>query len=178
MVSWSYPFQRTWNSRQHSLWHLARLRVHCCAMEAPPAFGVKLLITLVTLILITSWKVDTLHMLKRVLPFWADLATQVASELPKVFPFSDFSGVFVQILLNFSSVPLFQLVIEVILLLLLFKCRSWKCVLCFHFDFYWHCLTCIVIYRGRKLMHSFWGDLAIRPDHPWAILFFSIHTIF
>ena len=47
---------------------------------------------------------DTLHMLKRMIPSWADLATQVASELPNVSPFSEFDGVSVQMLLNFSSV--------------------------------------------------------------------------
>ena len=73
-------------------------------MSEPLVFGVKLLITMVTLILVTSWKVDTLHMLKRILSFWADLATQVALKLPNVFPFSDLAGVVVQILLNFSSV--------------------------------------------------------------------------
>ena len=75
-------------------------------MHAPLLFGVKLLTTLVTLILITSWKVDTLHMLKRILPFWADLATQVALKLPNVFPFSDLAGVSMQVLLNFSSVSM------------------------------------------------------------------------
>ena len=96
-------------------------------MEAPLALGVKLLITMVTLILITSWKVDTLHMLKRILPFWADLATQVALKLPNVFPFSDLAGVSMQILLRFSSVfPIFlhstilhQLVIEAAKIILL-----------------------------------------------------------
>ena len=73
-------------------------------MLAPLVVGVKLLITLVTLILITSRKVDTLHMLKRMKPSWADLATQVALELPNVFPFSDLGGVSVQILLNSSSI--------------------------------------------------------------------------
>ena len=73
-------------------------------MEAPLVFGVKLPVTLVTLILVTSWKVDILHMLKRIIPKSADLATQVALNLPNVFPFSDLAGVSMQILLNFSSV--------------------------------------------------------------------------
>ena len=88
-------------------------------MSEPLVFGVKLLITMVTLILVTSWKVDTLHMLKRILPFWADLATQVALKLPNVFPFSDLAGEVAQILFNSSSTfP------TALLLLLLFKCRS------------------------------------------------------
>ena len=73
-------------------------------MEAPLALGVKLLITMVTLILITSWKVDTLHMLKQVGPVSADLSTQVALKLPNVFPFSDLAGVSIQVLLNSSSI--------------------------------------------------------------------------
>ena len=68
-------------------------------MLAPFVVGVKLLITLVTLILVTSWKVDILHMLKRIGPVSADLATQVALELSSVFPFSDFVRVTVQVLL-------------------------------------------------------------------------------
>ena len=71
-------------------------------MLAPLAFGVKLLIALVTLILVTSWKVDSLHMLKRTIPVSADLATQAALKLPNAFPFSDPAGVSVQV--NFSSV--------------------------------------------------------------------------
>ena len=73
-------------------------------MVAPLAFGVKLLITLVTLILITSWKVDTLHMLKQVGPVSTDLATQIALNLPNVFPFSDLARISMQVLFNFSSV--------------------------------------------------------------------------
>ena len=96
-------------------------------MHAPLLFGVKLLTTLVTLILITSWKVDTLHMLKQVGPVSADLSTQVALKLPNVFPFSDLAGVSMQILLRFSSVfPIFlhstilhQLVIEAAKIILL-----------------------------------------------------------
>ena len=71
-------------------------------MNSPLVFGVKLLITLVTLMLVTSWKVDILHMLKRIIPKSADLATKVALNLPNVFPFSDLAGVSMQILLNFS----------------------------------------------------------------------------
>ena len=93
-------------SCQHSLQLLAGVDSH--AMNAPLAFGVKHLITLVTLVFKTSWKVETLHMPKRSGPVSADLATQVALELPNVFPFSDLAGVSVQVLLNFSSVPLFQ----------------------------------------------------------------------
>ena len=104
-ISWSLPFNRTWRfslCKQHSLRLLAG--VHSWAMLAPFVVGVKLLITLVTLILVTSWKVDILHMLKRIIPKSADLATQVALNLPNVFPFSDLAGVSMQILLNFSSV--------------------------------------------------------------------------
>ena len=71
-------------------------------MNVPLVFGVKLPVTLVTLILVTSWKVDGLDMLKCLPLVDADLATQVALNLPNVFPFSDLAGVSMQILLNFS----------------------------------------------------------------------------
>ena len=58
-------------------------------MSVPLGFDVKHFITLVTLILVASWKVDTLYMLKRIGPVSTDLATQVAPELPNVFPFRD-----------------------------------------------------------------------------------------
>ena len=74
----------------------------------PLVLGVKLLITLGTLILVTSWKVNSLHMLIRTRPPSADLATQVALELPNVFPFSDLAGVSIQVLLNSSVFPTAQ----------------------------------------------------------------------
>ena len=77
-------------------------------MNVPLVFGVKLPVTLVTLILVTSRKVDTLHMLERILPCWADLATQVALKLPNTFPFSDLARVSMQVLLNsFCVSPIF-----------------------------------------------------------------------
>ena len=77
-------------------------------MNVPFGVGVKLFITLVTWILVSSWKVDTLDMPKRVIPVSAQLSTQAALELPNVFPFSDLAGVSIKILLN-SSYILLQL---------------------------------------------------------------------
>merc|ERR1719237_515324 len=84
------------HKNQHSLCLLAR--VDFGAMCGPLAFGVKLLITLVTLVFKTSWKVKRLHMPEGMSPVTADLATQVALNLPNVFPFSDFAGVSMQIM--------------------------------------------------------------------------------
>ena len=77
-------------------------------MNVPFGVGVKLFITLVTWILVSSWKVDTLDMQKCVTPVSAQLSTQPALELPNVFPFSDLAGVSIKILLS-SSYILLQL---------------------------------------------------------------------
>ena len=120
-ISWSLPFNRTWRfslCKQHSLRLLAG--VHSWAMLAPFVVGVKLLITMVTLILVTSWKVDILHMPNRIPPLWAHLATEIALKLPNVFPFCDFAGESMQILLNFSSI--FPTCMQSILLLQHLQC--------------------------------------------------------
>ena len=73
-------------------------------MCVPLAFRIKLLITLVALVLVTSWKVDRLHMPKRISPVSADLATQHTLELPNVLSLSEFAGVSVQALFNLLSI--------------------------------------------------------------------------
>ena len=73
-------------------------------MVSPLAFGVKLLITLVALVLVPSWKVDSLHMNQRIAPLIADLSTQHTLELSNVLSLSEFDGVPLQALSNLFSI--------------------------------------------------------------------------
>ena len=73
-------------------------------MMGPFAFCVKLLITLDTLVLVPSWKVDCLHMNQRIGPSVADLATQHTLELSNVLSLSEFDGVPLQALFNLFSI--------------------------------------------------------------------------
>ena len=73
-------------------------------MVAPLCVGLKLLPTLVTLVLVTSWKVDALHMPPRLTLPSAYLPTHVALKLSNVFPFSDFARVSMQVLFNSFSI--------------------------------------------------------------------------
>ena len=73
-------------------------------MVSPLAFGVKLLVTLVALVLIPSWKVDSLHMNQRIVPPIADLSTQHTLELSNVLSLSEFDGVPLQALFNLFSI--------------------------------------------------------------------------
>ena len=73
-------------------------------MMGPFAFCVKLLITLDTLVLVPSWKVDCLHMNQRIGPSVADLATQHTLELSNVLSLSEFAGVPVETLFNLFSI--------------------------------------------------------------------------
>ena len=79
-------------------------------MCVPLAFRIKLLITLVALILVTSWKVDVFHMAECVLPPITDLPTQTALKLSYVFSFSEFLGVCMQV--NFNTISIFPSVLH------------------------------------------------------------------
>ena len=81
-------------------------------MMGPFAFCVKLLITLDTLVLVPSWKVDCLHMNQRIGPSVADLATQHTLELSNVLSLSEFAGVPVETLFNLFSI--FPFVISIL----------------------------------------------------------------
>ena len=63
-------------------------------------FGVKLFTTLVTLILVTSWKVDVFHMGESVVFISTDLATKTALELSFVFSLRVFFKVCMQVKFN------------------------------------------------------------------------------
>merc|ERR1719391_371988 len=131
------------------------------------AFGVKLVATLVALILITSWKVEGLHMHKRTRLLVGDLPTQIALKLANVFSFSDFAVVSMQVLSDSLSISPLQSIIlhlvvletfrvSIILLVHHFKNRGciyvlYETFLLFHFDKY--SLTCAVIVRGGELLH-------------------------
>ena len=67
-------------------------------------FGVKLFTTLVTLILVTSWKVDVFHMGESVVFISTDLATKTALELSFVFPFSEFLRICMKVKWNTISI--------------------------------------------------------------------------
>ena len=71
-------------------------------MQIPLSFGIELLTTLVALILITSWKVDTLNVHQRSTPDFADLPTQIAVELSNVFSLCEFARVSAQVIFNSS----------------------------------------------------------------------------
>ena len=73
-------------------------------MEVNLVFGVKLFTTLVTLILVTSWKVDVFHMAEGVLLLVADLPTQTALKLSFVFPFSEFLRICMKVKCNTISI--------------------------------------------------------------------------
>ena len=76
--------------------------MHKRAMFDPLLFGAQLLTTLVALILIPSWKVDSFHMHQRTTPDFTDLATQFALELSFVFSLSEFATVSTQVLFKSS----------------------------------------------------------------------------
>ena len=54
--------------------------------------------------LVTSWKVDAFHVHECMVFEFAYLPTQTALELPLVFPFSEFSGVCMQVIFNPISI--------------------------------------------------------------------------
>ena len=74
-------------------------------MCVPLAFSVELLTTLVALMHVNSWKVDSLHMNQRSGPALADLTTQCTLEPSNVLSLSEFAGEPVQVLCNFSMFP-------------------------------------------------------------------------
>ena len=78
--------------------------MHFRAMHVQLGFGVELLTTLVTLVLVTSWKVDILHMFKCLRLIVAELATQIALKFPHICSFRQSAGVSVQVLFNSSLI--------------------------------------------------------------------------
>ena len=95
-----FNLENTWVEKCFSLWLLG---VHKRTMLGPLVFCAKLLITLVTLVLKTSRKVDIFYMHRRHLSPPADLPTQVTLEPSLVFSFSESAWVSIQVRFNSSS---------------------------------------------------------------------------